>query len=99
MSIPPAFDLNEWDVRHYSLPAAHSKQNLIGQRVEDPQYIESLLETIENADAAAADGWQLARIKLESDEEGRHWLDVWLKRQKSFVPQVPLDFPPSHRAA
>jgi hypothetical protein len=99
MSIPAAFDLNEWDVRHYSLPAAHSKQSPIDQGVADPQYIESLLETIENADAAAADGWQLARIKLESDDEGRHWLDVWLKRPKSSVPQVPIDVPPTNRAA
>jgi hypothetical protein len=99
MSIPPAFDLNEWDLRHFSLPTAESKQNAFGWRAEGPKCIESLWETIENAYAAAADGWQLARVKVEEDEAGRNQLDVWLKRQKTDVPQVPLNVPTSNRAA
>jgi hypothetical protein len=99
MSIPPAFDLNEWDLRHYIVASSQSGQNSPEKITEDPQFIESLLATIENADAAAVDGWQLARVKVESDVEGRRMLDVWLKRQKTSASEQPQDVPPSNRAA
>lgn len=99
MSIPPAFDQNEWDVRHYSFSSQKFKQNATDQMVEDQHFIESMLDTIENAAIAATDGWQLARIMVQKDEQGRPGLDVWLKRQKSSVNKYPSTSPSSYCAA
>ena len=99
MSIPPAFDLNEWDLRHYVVATSQSGQNPPEKFAESPRFVESLLASIENADAVACDGWQLARVKVESDEEGRRMLGVWMKRQKTPAAEKPQDIPPSNHAA
>lgn len=68
-------------MRHYLVASAQDGEIPNSRTTENQQFIESLLKTIEDADTAGRDGWQLARVKIDSDATSSPKLDVWLKRQ------------------
>jgi hypothetical protein len=97
MSIPPAPDRNEWDVRYYYLSPLEWIQKVSGDAADRAPSVEPLLGALESFAAATAVGWRISRIKIENPVRGRRQLIVWLKRQKPAIqPEVLVDASPIH---
>jgi hypothetical protein len=65
-----------WEYRHRRF---EPKRTGPGFQEQDHEFIEWLIETLEGMDHAE-EGWRMVSAKIESDDRGRSWLDVLLKR-------------------
>ena len=69
-------DQENWEYRHRYFEPMLAECDC---QEQDPEFIEWIVKTLENMDSAEED-WQMVSAKIASDDRGRAWLDVLLKR-------------------
>jgi hypothetical protein len=68
-----------WEYRHQSIKPDLANSSALHCQEQDPEFIRWLIETLESIENSE-EGWRMVQAKIESDENGRCWLDVLMKR-------------------
>ncbi len=83
MSTLPAHRQQEWEYRHLLVVPHPAIEDLADWKQDDPEFVERLVETIEDLDRAREQGWRLLSVKVEQDDRGHCRVNAHLKRRKS----------------
>lgn len=97
----PQWDQPQWEYRHLFLIPQRADGGQAGFRHGAPGSVENLVENIEDLEKAREQGWRLLSVKIEEDDNGRCWLNAYLKRRKATgrTLQGPLPRPGIEKAA
>ena len=83
MSTLPVRDQQQWEYRRLFVIPRQNRANRRSWKQSDAGFVENLVETIEDLEEARCNGWKLLSVKLEEDDDGRCWLNAYMKRRKT----------------
>ena len=82
MSISPLRGQEQWEYRHLFVIPQQAENTGSNWKHDAPGSVENLVETVGDLDRARAQGWKLLSVKIEEDDNGRCWMNAYMKRRK-----------------